>query len=139
MNVCKIAAWMINIVDSDQTPHSAAFDLGLHCLLRSVCLSVRICRLSTIICTQACVSVYLDYFGYIIKSNPSEILLDPPLMTSTTAHRTERSKTLELSREITTGWWWWCVCGGGGGRGGGGLKQLSEHFINVYNLALHQN
>ena len=34
MNVYKIAWWMANSVDHDQTPHSAASDLGLRCLLR---------------------------------------------------------------------------------------------------------
>ena len=28
---------MANTVDPDQTPHSVASDLGLHCLLRPVC------------------------------------------------------------------------------------------------------
>ena len=28
---------LANSVDPDQTPHSAASDLGLHCLLRTVC------------------------------------------------------------------------------------------------------
>ena len=28
---------MENCVDPDQTPHSVASDLGLHCLLRPVC------------------------------------------------------------------------------------------------------
>ena len=36
VNVGKIAWWVANSVDSDQTPHSAASDLGLHCLLRHV-------------------------------------------------------------------------------------------------------
>ena len=31
------AGWVANNVDTDQTPRSAASDLGLHCLLRPVC------------------------------------------------------------------------------------------------------
>ena len=34
MNVCKIARRVANDVDPDQTPRSAASDLGLHCLHR---------------------------------------------------------------------------------------------------------
>ena len=37
VNVCKIAGLVANSVDPDQTPRSAASDLGLHCLLRPVC------------------------------------------------------------------------------------------------------
>ena len=33
----KIAGWMANSVDSDETPCSAASHLGLYCLLRPVC------------------------------------------------------------------------------------------------------
>ena len=33
----KTAEWVENSVDPDQMPHSVASDLGLHCLLRSVC------------------------------------------------------------------------------------------------------
>ena len=33
----KIAGWVANSVDSDETPPSAASHLGLHCLLRPVC------------------------------------------------------------------------------------------------------
>ena len=33
---CKTVGWMANSVDPDQTPRSAASDLGLHCLLRPV-------------------------------------------------------------------------------------------------------
>ena len=36
MNVSKTAGWVSNSVDLDQTPRSAAPDLGLHCLLRPV-------------------------------------------------------------------------------------------------------
>ena len=32
----KIAGWVANTVDPDQTPRSAAFDLGLLCLLKPV-------------------------------------------------------------------------------------------------------
>ena len=35
----KIAVWVANIVDPDETPRSAASHLGLHCLLRPVCLN----------------------------------------------------------------------------------------------------
>ena len=31
---------MVNSVDPDQTPHIAASDLGLHCLLRHVCQNI---------------------------------------------------------------------------------------------------
>ena len=33
----KIAGWVANSVDPDETPHSAASHLGLNCLLRPVC------------------------------------------------------------------------------------------------------
>ena len=33
----KIAGWVANSVDPDETPHSAASHLGLYCLLRPVC------------------------------------------------------------------------------------------------------
>ena len=33
VNVCKTAGCVANSEDPDQTPHSAASDLGLHCLL----------------------------------------------------------------------------------------------------------
>ena len=36
INVCKIAIRVANSVYPDQTPRSAASDLGLHCLLRTV-------------------------------------------------------------------------------------------------------
>ena len=36
MNGCKIAGCVANSVDPDQTPRSAASDLGLHCLPRPV-------------------------------------------------------------------------------------------------------
>ena len=36
VNVSK-NSWMSDCVDPDQTPHSAAFDLGQHRLLRPVC------------------------------------------------------------------------------------------------------
>ena len=36
MNVFKFAVWVANSEDPDQTPRSAASDLGLHCLLRPV-------------------------------------------------------------------------------------------------------
>ena len=39
VSVCKIAEWVANSVDPDQTPQNAASDLGLHYLLS---LSVRI-------------------------------------------------------------------------------------------------
>ena len=35
----KIAGWVANNVDPDETPHSAASHLGLYCLLRPVCLN----------------------------------------------------------------------------------------------------
>ena len=53
---------MANNVDPDQTPHSAASDLGLHCLPRSVYLNI-----------------YSKY-GNFIKSTHSEIILDLPLL-----------------------------------------------------------
>ena len=61
VNVYNIAGRVANNVDPDQTPRSAASDLVLHCLLRPVCPNT-----------------YSTY-GNMIKSNPSEILLDPPL------------------------------------------------------------
>ena len=33
----NIVVCMVNRVDPDQTPHSAASDLGLHCLQRPIC------------------------------------------------------------------------------------------------------
>ena len=35
----KIAGLVANAVDSDEMPHSAASHLGLHCLLRPVCVN----------------------------------------------------------------------------------------------------
>ena len=35
----KITGWMADSVDSDEMPHSAVSDLGIHCLLRPVCLN----------------------------------------------------------------------------------------------------
>ena len=57
---------MANNVDPDQTPRTAASDLGLYCLLRSVFPNT------------------WSKYGYFIKMNrpsphPSEIILDPPL------------------------------------------------------------
>ena len=59
MSVCTIPRRVANSVDPDQTPRSAASDLGLHCLLRrsTVNWSNRnplrnhsgLCRVSTII------------------------------------------------------------------------------------------
>ena len=43
---------MVNSVDPDQTPRSAASDLGLHCLLRLIC------------------PYTLSKYGNMIKSNP---------------------------------------------------------------------
>ena len=34
---------MVNSVDPDQTPRSAASDQGLHCLSRHVCLNTKTC------------------------------------------------------------------------------------------------
>ena len=42
MNVSKIAGRVANSVNPDQTPRSAASDLGLHCLLRLVCPKIRV-------------------------------------------------------------------------------------------------
>ena len=39
---------MAHSVDTDQSPRSAPSDLGLHCLLPSVCLSVRMLRENTV-------------------------------------------------------------------------------------------
>ena len=36
----KIAEWVANSVDPDETPRSAASHLGLYCLLRPVCLNI---------------------------------------------------------------------------------------------------
>ena len=38
----KIAGWVANSVDPDETPRSAASHLGLHCLLRPVFLNTYI-------------------------------------------------------------------------------------------------
>ena len=38
MMCLKIAGWVANSVDPDETPHSAASHLGLNCLFRAVCL-----------------------------------------------------------------------------------------------------
>ena len=35
--LCRKIAGCVNSVDPDETPHSAASHLGLHCLLRPVC------------------------------------------------------------------------------------------------------
>ena len=60
MNVCKIAGWVANSVDPDQTPRSAASDLGLHCLLRSVFPNTQ------------------SKYGYLIKSTPHPRLRNHP-------------------------------------------------------------
>ena len=62
-DVCKIAGWVANSIDPDQLPRSGMSDLDLYCLLRSICPNM-----------------WNKYGNMIIKSNPSEILLDPPLM-----------------------------------------------------------
>ena len=36
----KIAGWVANSVDPDETPHIAASHQGLHCLLRRVCPNI---------------------------------------------------------------------------------------------------
>ena len=36
----KIAGWVANSLDPDETPHSAASHLGLYCLLRPVCPNI---------------------------------------------------------------------------------------------------
>ena len=59
VSLSKIAEWVANTVDPDQTPRFAASDLGLHCLLRSV----RMHRVSAVILSTRC---------------PSEINFDPP-------------------------------------------------------------
>ena len=41
VSVCTIAELVTNSVDHDQIPHSAASDLGLRCLLKSVCPSTQ--------------------------------------------------------------------------------------------------
>ena len=61
MNVCKIAAYVANNVEPDQMPHSVASDQWLHCLLRPV------------------FQYMWSKYSNLIKSNPSEIILDPPL------------------------------------------------------------
>ena len=45
LEFAKIAEWVANIVYPDQTPLSAASDLGLHCLLRSVCPNIGLIQL----------------------------------------------------------------------------------------------
>ena len=39
VNVCKVAGWVANIVDPDQTPRSVTSDLDLHPVFAQVCLS----------------------------------------------------------------------------------------------------
>ena len=48
----EIAGWVTNKVHPDQTPRSAASDMGLHCLLRPVC------------------PITYSKYGNLIKSNP---------------------------------------------------------------------
>ena len=36
----KIAGWVANSVDPDETPQNAASHLGLYCLLRPVCPNI---------------------------------------------------------------------------------------------------
>ena len=38
----KITVFNVNSIDPDQTPHSAASDLGLHCLLMSLLWDARL-------------------------------------------------------------------------------------------------
>ena len=54
---------MANSIDPDQLLRSEMSDLDLYCLLWSICPNM-----------------WNKYGNMIIKSNPSEILLDPPLM-----------------------------------------------------------
>ena len=54
--VCNITEWVANSDDPDQTPRSAASDLGLHCLLRHACPNTK------------------SKYGNFIKANPSEII-----------------------------------------------------------------
>ena len=61
VNVCKIAWWVANCANPDQTPRSAASHLGLRCLLRPVFPNIS------------------GKYDNLIKSNPSEIILDPSL------------------------------------------------------------
>ena len=64
--MCKIAEWVANSVDPDQTPRSVASDLGLYCLLK---LYVWIRRV--------CTTIWLNRHPH--PPPPSEIILDPPL------------------------------------------------------------
>ena len=42
VSVPRITGWVANSVDPDQTPRSAASDLGLHCLFRAACLNTQV-------------------------------------------------------------------------------------------------
>ena len=56
VTVCKFAVLVANSADLDQTPHSA------HCLFRPVCPNTQ------------------SKYGNLNNRNPSEIILDPPLL-----------------------------------------------------------
>ena len=63
INVYKIAGWVANSVEADQTPRSAA-ERGVWS--------------GSTLFAQACLSEYVKYAN-LVKSNPSEIILDPTL------------------------------------------------------------
>ena len=66
VNLCKIAGWVANSVDSDQTPRSAASDQGLHCFFKPVFSNTQ--------------SMYSNLIKSSPPPSPSGIILDPPLM-----------------------------------------------------------
>ena len=67
----KIAGWVANSVDPDETPRSAASHLGLYCLLRPICPNIYgkygICTLFTWAIKWACLCSFL--FIWSVKLN----------------------------------------------------------------------
>ena len=47
-DISKNCCMRANSVDSDQMPHSVAYDLGAHCLFRPVCPSLWVCMLKSL-------------------------------------------------------------------------------------------
>ena len=64
---------MANSVDPDQTPHSAASHLGLHCLLRPVCQNTYV---NTVHCKTFCdLHMPVGCYGSLYKTLPCLVSL----------------------------------------------------------------
>ena len=71
LNMYKIVGSVANIVDPDQMPQNVASDLGLHCLLRPVCLNKYYKHIVCIVCSKKLCFVkrplenYETYYTYL--------------------------------------------------------------------------